>query len=57
MEPIILWLWRVRKPAERGWRELGWRMTEEQAKAWAAKNGYEMDRVPGSAEVPKSVAG
>jgi hypothetical protein len=28
----------VRKPGERGWRLLGWRMTNADARSWGEKN-------------------
>lgn len=49
-EMIVCWKWEVKDPKRRsGWRLLRWRMTEEDAAAWAVKNG-EVRRVKGSAE-------
>jgi len=45
----------VRKPGERGWRLLGWRMTDADASAWAEKNSYEIERVAGPAALTESI--
>ena len=34
-----------------GWRELTWEMSEADAAEWARKNGYEIEKVPGSGKV------
>lgn len=47
---ITVWKWEVKDARRRsGWRLLTWRMTEEDAAAWAVKNG-EVRRVEGSSE-------
>ena len=53
-ESCVLYSWRIkdeispwRKKA--GWRTLGWRTTEADALAWGASQGYEIQRVEGSA--------
>ena len=44
-------LWRIRDRAgarwnpRRRWRTLWWHMTEMQAQVWAAKHGFEIERV------------
>ncbi len=44
-------LWRIRDRVgarwnpRRRWRTLWWQMTEMQAQVWAAKNGFEIERV------------
>jgi hypothetical protein len=47
MEKRTVWLWRVRKPGKRGWRELKWRMTERDAKSWGKQDVYAVERVVG----------
>lgn len=42
--------WQVRQPTGR-WRLLAWRMSEELAGAWAAREGRALRKVPGSEEI------
>ncbi len=47
------WQWRVLELDKRGkdkWRTLRWRMNEADALAWAAKEGQQLEKVPGSGE-------
>ena len=54
----ILWRREVRDEKRRsGWRELTWRMTEDQAAAWARANTTEVRRVEGSREERRDVDG
>ncbi len=39
--------WRARKTGSLEWRELGWCMTEEDAKIWAADNDHEVEQIAG----------
>lgn len=47
---VILWKWRVLNPETSRWRELTYRMTEEQAQQKAAREGVRLERIEGSAE-------
>ncbi len=48
--------WRIRDRAgarwnkHRRWRTLWWKMTEMQAQAWAAKHGFEIERIDSLSE-------
>ncbi len=42
--------WRARKTGSTDWRELGWCMTEEDAKIWAEQNGHQIERIAEQAE-------
>ncbi|HWI15357.1 MAG TPA: hypothetical protein VNT02_13930 [Burkholderiales bacterium] len=50
METVTLWQWQVKQTTGR-WRLLAWRMTEELAAAWMARQAKELRKVPGSAQV------
>ena len=39
--------WRKTKP----WRTLSWKMTEMDAVEWAAKEGFEIEKVKGSGQI------
>lgn len=54
--PITLHSWRRKDPKTRRWRVLGWKMTADQAKDWAAKEGVELEMVDGSAETREPIA-
>lgn len=56
MNEITLWQWQVKEPSGR-WRTLRWRMTEDQARDWSAREGREMRCVQNSAEVRDPIAG
>ena len=47
MHTVTLWQWQIRQPSGR-WRLLAWRMTDEDALAWASGEGKELRKVPGS---------
>jgi hypothetical protein len=55
--PLKLYSWRRRDPHTGRWRGLHWKMTEVDARRWAAKVGAEIDKVPGSEEVRTEVGG
>ena len=55
--PVILYKWRIRHKPTARWRQLRWMMTEEQAAAWAAKEGVEIEMVEGSREEHYDVDG
>jgi hypothetical protein len=42
--------WRARAPGSRLWQELGWRMTEEDARRWADEHGRQIERIAGPAQ-------
>jgi hypothetical protein len=50
MESKTFWEWQVKDPSGR-WRRLAWRMTEEVALEYAEREGKELRKVPGSAEI------
>jgi hypothetical protein len=57
-EPLKVYSWRVKdetspwRKKRNPWKELRWKMTEEEARAWAKNNGHaEIERVEGSEEV------
>jgi hypothetical protein len=58
VEPLKVYSWRVKdvtspwRKKGKPWRQLRWKMTEEEARAWAKNNGHaEIERVNGSEEV------
>ena len=48
---ITLYSWRLKEPRTGRWRLLRWKMTEDDARQWAAAEGAELERVEGSEEV------
>ena len=48
---ITLYPWRRKGPLTGRWRVLRWKMTDEDAKQWAEKEGAELEKVPGSDKV------
>jgi hypothetical protein len=50
METVTLWQWQIRQSTGR-WRLLAWRMTDDDALAWAAGEGKELRKVPGSERI------
>lgn len=44
----MFYTWRARTPGSSVWQELGWRMTEEDARRWAEQHGREVERVGGA---------
>lgn len=42
--------WRARAHGSTVWQELGWRMTEEDARRWAALHGQQVERIGGPAQ-------
>ena len=55
--PITLHSFRRKDPSTNRWRVLRWKMDNDQAKEWAAKEGAEIEKVPGSEEVRIPVSG
>lgn len=55
--PITLYSWRRKDPRTGRWRELRWKMTDEDAQAWAAKEGAELEKVLNSAETRIDIDG
>ena len=55
--PITLYSWRIKDPRTGRWRVLRWKMTEEDAQAWAKKEGAELEKVPNSEETRTDVDG
>jgi len=49
--------WRARKPGSSDWRELGWCMTEEDARNWAEKHGHQIEPLPGTIDKPSNEYG
>lgn len=49
--PITLYSWRRKDPGTGRWRVLRWKMTDDDAREWAAKEGAELERAPNSEEV------
>ncbi|HWI15219.1 MAG TPA: hypothetical protein VNT02_13240 [Burkholderiales bacterium] len=49
--------WRARTPGSAVWQELGWRMTEEDARRWAETHGREIERVAGVAHADHKAYG
>lgn len=41
----MFYAWRARAPGSGNWQELGWRMTEDDARRWAELHGSEVERV------------
>lgn len=54
---IMLHSWRRKDPHTGRWRVLRWKMTEEDAKRWASKEGAELEKVLGSDETRADVRG
>jgi hypothetical protein len=54
---VIKWKWRARGKLNREWRELSWRMSEQEAAAWSKSEGREIERIEGSAEVRTDLRG
>jgi hypothetical protein len=46
----ITWKWRARGKLNPEWRELAWRMTEQEAVAWTKAHGRDIKKIEGSAE-------
>lgn len=40
--------WRARAPGSAVWQDLGWRMTEEDARRWAEDHGKQIERIAGA---------
>lgn len=55
--PITQYRWRIKDKRTGRWRELRWTMAPEEAAAWAAAEGAEIEQVENSAEVRHDVAG
>jgi hypothetical protein len=54
---ITLHFWR-RKDLHTGrWRVLAWKMTDDDARRWAAREGAEIEKVPNSEEARTAVSG
>jgi len=55
--PLTLNSWRRKDPRTGRWRVLAWKMTDENARQWAAKEGAEIEKVPNTEEVTTDVSG
>ncbi len=44
--------WRARKTGSTDWRELGWCMTEEDARSWAQQHDHQIEPVFTEAQKP-----
>jgi hypothetical protein len=42
----MFYRWRARRSGSPDWRELGWCMTEEDARTWAEENGHQIEPLP-----------
>jgi len=54
---IIFCSWRRRDPHTGRWRVLAWKMTEDDARRWAAKEHAEIEKIPNSEEIRTAVSG
>ena len=58
MKPlVVVWRRRVYDPQKKRWQELRWRMSEDQAAKWAAKEGVQIERIEGSREERQDIYG
>ncbi len=48
---VTVYGWRIRDKRTGRWRKLRWKMAEKDAAQWAAKEGVEIEKIEGSAEV------
>ena len=56
--PTITWRWVAKESRTGRWKELTWRMTEEDAAQWSAANGHcAMARINGSRQEHTDVDG
>ena len=55
--PSTLYSWRRKDPLTGCRRVLAWKMTEEDAHRWAAREGAEIENVPNSEEIRTPVSG
>ncbi len=44
----VMWFWEMKVASTGLWRQLSWRMTEEDAEAHAKRSGVEVRKVEGS---------
>ena len=49
--------WRARCADSGAWQELGWRMTEEDARRWAEQTGRELERVAALQQARRAYGG
>jgi len=54
---LVLYSWRILDKRNGRWRLLQWKMTEDDAEAWAKREGAEIERVEDSAETRSDVDG
>jgi len=57
MAALVLYSWRILDPRTGRWRTLRWKMTDEEAQAWAQREGAKLERVERSAETRTDVDG
>ena len=55
--PLTLYSWRRKDPHTGRWRLLAWKMTEDDARRWAAKESAELEKIPNSEEARTAVSG
>ena len=54
---IAVYSWRRKDPRTGRWRVPAWKMTDDDALRWAAREGAELERVAGSEETRTDVGG
>ena len=54
---LTLYSWRRKDRLSGRWRILAWKMTEDDACRWAARESVELEKVPNSGEARNTVSG